>query len=186
MPFGSKVALLIVLILLAIGSFFFFKKSAVAPGEQIIVSKNMKITSPAFENNQAIPAKYTCDGENVSPPLGISGVPAGAESLVLIADDPDAPRGTWVHWLLWNIDSSTSEIAEGSVPPGAVEGATSFGKPGWGGPCPPSGTHRYFFKLYALDKKLEFPASADKAQLEQALEGHILERAELVGLYQRR
>lgn len=145
----------------------------------------MKISSSAFQHNQAIPAKYGCDGENISPPLTISEVFEGAKSLALIADDPDVPAGTWVHWTVWNIDPATTEIAENSVPEGVVEGITSFGSAGYGGPCPPSGEHRYFFKLYALDTILELGADADKAALETAMEGHILAQAELIGLYSR-
>ena len=146
----------------------------------------MKISSPVFGHNEAIPSKYTCDGENVNPPLVISGVPTGAKSLVLIVDDPDATRGTWVHWILWNIRPDVSEIFEASVPPDAIQGQTSFGRPGWGGPCPPSGTHRYFFKLYALNTFLNLSPGADKAVLEKAMSGAVLESAELIGLYQRR
>lgn len=145
----------------------------------------MELSSPAFIHNATLSSKYTCDGENRSPPLQISGVPSGAKSLALIHDDPDAPMGTWVHWLLWNIDPKTRDIPEGSVPPGAIEGTTSFRKTGYGGPCPPSGTHRYFFKLYALDALLDLPPSANKAKLEKALKGHTLAQAELIGLYSR-
>lgn len=145
----------------------------------------MELSSPAFAHNGSIPSLYTCDGEDRNPPLKISGVPLHAKSLVLIHDDPDAPMGTWVHWLLWNIDPETEEIPEDSVPQGAVEGTTSWGKTGYGGPCPPSGTHRYLFKLYALDTLLGLPSSADKDRLERALEGHIIAQAELIGLYQR-
>jgi Raf kinase inhibitor-like YbhB/YbcL family protein len=145
----------------------------------------MKIESPAFENNQSIPSKYTCDGENVNPPLKISQMPKEAKSLVLVFDDPDAPAGTWVHWTIWNIDPQTEEIAEASVPQNAVEGKTSFGRPGYGGPCPPSGTHRYFFKLYALDTVLNLDSSAKIKDIESAMEGHVLARAELMGLYKR-
>lgn len=146
----------------------------------------MKLESPAFEHNQKIPSKYTCDGKNINPPLKIESVPEATKSLVLIMDDPDAPRGTWVHWTLWNISPDTKEIPENSVPAGAVQGQTSFGKPGYGGPCPPSGTHRYFFKLYALDATLELSPQADRATLETAMEGRILDKAELIGLYSRR
>lgn len=146
----------------------------------------MNISSPAFAHNGSIPAMYTCDGTNVSPSLAVSGVPQGARSLVLISDDPDAPRGTWVHWLLWNLDPTTREIPEGSVPTSAIEGTTSFRKTGYGGPCPPSGTHRYFFKLYALDTTLNLPPAAHKDQLEAAMAGHILAQAELIGLYSRK
>ena len=145
----------------------------------------MKLTSPAFQHQQRIPAKYTCDGQDISPPLQIADAPPAAQSLVLIMDDPDAPRGTWVHWTVWNMEPKTSEIAENSGPPGAAQGMTDFRRPGYGGPCPPSGTHRYFFKLYALDTKLNLPAKTDKSALEKAMEGHILARAELVGLYSR-
>ena len=145
----------------------------------------MKITSPVFGHNQKIPSKYTCDGENLSPPLEISGVPEGAKSMVLIMDDPDATHGLWVHWVLWNISPDTKEIPENSVPAGAAEGMTSFGKPGYGGPCPPSGTHHYYFKLYALDTILDLNKSSEKQELESAIEGHVLGQAELVGLYSR-
>jgi Raf kinase inhibitor-like YbhB/YbcL family protein len=145
----------------------------------------MKLTSPAFQHQQRIPAKYTCDGQDINPPLHIAEAPTAAESLVLIMDDPDAPKGTWVHWTVWNMDPRTSEIPENSAPPGAAQGMTGFRRPGYGGPCPPSGTHRYFFKLYALDTKLNLPASTDKAALEEAMEGHVLAHAELVGLYSR-
>ena len=151
-----------------------------------IKSGNMKLTSSVFLNNQNIPAKYSCDGVNVNPPLTLSDVPNNAKSLVLIMDDPDAPMGTWIHWTVWNIDPKTSEIAENSVPSQAIEGKTSSGKSGYGGPCPPSGTHRYFFKLYALDIALSLPQSTTKEDLEKAMTGHTLEQAELVGLYNRK
>ena len=146
----------------------------------------MKISSPTFEANQTIPSKYTCDGENINPPFQIFDVPAGAKSLVLISDDPDAPMGTWAHWTAWNISPEIKEIAENSAPIGAVEGITSFGNKGYGGPCPPSGTHRYFFKLYALDKALDLPPSAKASDIEKAMTGHILDKTELIGLYQRK
>ena len=151
----------------------------------ILNNSNMLIASAAFERNSSIPKKYTCDGENVNPPLTFSGVPENAKSLALIMDDPDAPRGTWVHWTMWNIDPSTINITVGYVPAGAVEGATSSGKSGYGGPCPPSGTHHYYFKLYALDTTLNLNKSLEKQGLESAMEGHVLGQAELVGLYSR-
>lgn len=143
----------------------------------------MKITSPAFQNNDMIPSKYTCDGENISPPLRITDVPDIAQSLSLINDDPDAPAGNWVHWVVWNIDPNTMDIVEKTVMEGAVEGKNSFGDNGYGGPCPPGGTHRYFFKIYALDKEIELDKSKGKKELEQAMENHVLEEAQLVGLY---
>ena len=145
----------------------------------------MKIESPSFQNNQPIPKKYACDGEDVNPALVFAHVPLEAKSLVLIMDDPDAPRGTWVHWTLWNIPALTKEIPENSVPNGAVQGITDFGRPGYGGPCPPLGTHHYFFKLYALDTILMISPSAKAGDLQEAVAGHILDQAELVGLYSR-
>ncbi|MBN1298758.1 MAG: YbhB/YbcL family Raf kinase inhibitor-like protein [Actinobacteria bacterium] len=146
---------------------------------------NLKVESPAFENNGMIPSKYTCDGQNINPPLKISGAGKDAKSLVLIMDDPDAAACTWVHWTIWNISPLTAEIAENSVPEGAPEGITNFRKPGYGGPCPPSGTHRYFFKLYALDILLELGTDATAGDIENAMQGHILESADLIGLYKR-
>lgn len=146
----------------------------------------MRLTSPAFDNNKNIPAKYTCDGDDVNPTLKITDVPPAAKSLVLIVDDPDAPRGNWTHWLVWNIKPETAKIAEDSAPIGAVEGITDFGNSGWGGPCPGSGAHRYQFKLYAVDTELNLDSSAKKPDLENVLSGHSLAQTVLVGLYQRR
>lgn len=148
-------------------------------------SEPMKITSLAFEHEQNIPAKYTCDGENINPALEFSDVPENTQSLVLIMDDPDAPMGTWVHWTLWGIEPSTNQIAENSVPAKAIQGKTSSGQNNYGGPCPPSGTHRYFFKLFALDTELKLPSFSEKQDLEKAMEEHIIDQAELVGLYSR-
>ncbi len=145
----------------------------------------MKLESIAFKHNDRIPPKYTCDGANVNPPLKISDIPQNAKSLALIMDDPDAPMGTWVHWTIWNIDPKTSSIAENSVPSKSTEGITSFKSVGYGGPCPPSGTHRYFFKLYALDTTLSLQNFADKKKLEDAMKNHILAEAQFIGLYSR-
>ena len=145
----------------------------------------MYIQSTAFGNNGKIPGVYTCDGENISPPLTFSGVPKSAQSLVLIMDDPDAPSGVWVHWLLWNIRAETQTIEEGETPKEAVAGTTSFGVAQYGGPCPPNGEHRYFFKLYALDAELELPKETTKEGLEEAMTGHVLDKSELVGYYSR-
>ncbi len=145
----------------------------------------MKITSPVFENDGNIPVKYTCDGSDVNPPLEINDVPENAKSLVLIVDDPDAPAGDWTHWTLWNISPDTKIISENSVPENAAEGMTDFGRPGYGGPCPPSGKHRYQFKLFALDIEPDLDSSAKKKDVEKAIEGHILDQSVLVGLYQR-
>jgi Raf kinase inhibitor-like YbhB/YbcL family protein len=152
---------------------------------------DIKITSPAFENEGLIPAKYTCDGEDISPPLKWDAVPEDTKSIVLISDDPDAPVGTWVHWVLFNLPPDTRELAE-SIPPdktlpnGAKQGTTDFGRIGYGGPCPPSGTHRYFFKIYALDTELDLQADARKRDLLKAMEGHILAEGQLIGKYKRR
>ncbi len=146
----------------------------------------MRIISPDFLNNENIPIKFTCDGANISPLLQVSDVPQTSESLVLIMDDPDSPTGTWAHWLVWNIQPQTKEILENSVPTGAQEGTTSFHSTGYGGPCPHSGNHHYRFKIYALNTLLELDSSADQKQVEAAMAGHIVDQAELVGLYQRK
>ncbi|MBC8387858.1 MAG: YbhB/YbcL family Raf kinase inhibitor-like protein [Actinobacteria bacterium] len=146
----------------------------------------MKIESQVFKNNELIPPKYTCDGGNINPPLKLSLVPENTKSLVLIVDDPDAPSGTWVHWTIWNINPQTVEISENSCPQGAVEGITDFGSTGYGGPCPPSGTHRYFFKLYALDvSTLDLMSSANASDVRKELKNHILAQAQIIGLYSR-
>lgn len=155
--------------------------------------KSMKISSSAFEHQGKIPAKYTCVGEDISPPLRFEDVPADAKSLVLIVDDPDAPMAhstgsgssTWVHWVVFNIPPDLKEVRENSAPEGGIEGDTSFGKPGYGGPCPPSGEHRYFFKLYALSDMLTFEhlEKMNKQTVEEKMKGKILGEAGLVGLF---
>lgn len=145
----------------------------------------MRLESSAFNYGESIPKTYTCDGQNINPPLSILDVPQEAKSLALIVDDPDAPGGTWVHWLVYNIDPKISELAEESVPIGGIEAITSFDKPGYGGPCPPDKEHRYFFKLYALDTTLLADKITDKKDLENTMEGHILEMSELLGVYDR-
>lgn len=143
----------------------------------------MELTSSAFRNNEPVPARHSYHGGNISPPLTIAGVPAGAVSLALICDDPDAPRQTWVHWVVWNIDPKTAQIAEGGLPAGAVVGANSWGKAKWGGPAPPSGTHHYVFKLYALKAPVVLKPGADAKALTAAMKDKVLAKAELVGLY---
>jgi Raf kinase inhibitor-like YbhB/YbcL family protein len=144
---------------------------------------SMKITSPDFENNKFIPVKFTCEGDDVNPTLIIEGIPKEAKSLALIVDDPDAPGRVWVHWVVYDIPV-VGRIDEKSFP--GKEGMTDFGKKGYGGPCPPSGTHRYFFKIYALDKALDLNEGIRKPDLEKAMQGHILDKAELMGLYKKR
>ncbi len=146
----------------------------------------LTIASPAFKHNGPIPVKYTCDGTDVNPSLVIEGVPPEAKSLALIVDDPDAPRGTWVHWVVWGMDPKTREIRENSVPAGAKQGMNDFRKRNYGGPCPPSGTHRYFFKLYALDTAPDLGPDTTKAVLESAMKDHVLTEAEITGLYKRK
>lgn len=155
--------------------------------DQYISKKiTMKLSSPAFENNGTLSSTFTCDGENINPPLSLSEVPEGTKSLALIVSDPDAPSGDWVHWLVWNIDPTTKEINQNTVPASSVQGQTDFGQNKWDGPCPPSGTHHYHFKIYALDTMLELPSTFKKAELEEAMKGHITDQTELVGVYQRK
>lgn len=144
----------------------------------------MKIMSPAFKHEGRIPPQYTCDGKNISPPLRFVDVPKEAASLALVMDDPDAPRGTFDHWVVWNVPLNTKSIEEGKEPKG-VQGTTGFGSKGYGGPCPPSGEHRYFFKLYALDAKIGLPEGSSKEDLEKAMEGHVIEQSVLMGRYSR-
>jgi len=145
-----------------------------------------KITSSAFDHEGNIPSRYTCDGMDINPPLRIENTPPSAKSLALIVDDPDAPAKTWVHWVAWNIDPKIVEIKENSVPKGAVQGINDFRKHNYGGPCPPSGTHRYYFKLYALDTVLDLGNHAEKPDLEKAMKGHIIAQTELMGKYKRK
>ncbi len=144
--------------------------------------KKMTISSPVFEDGGMIPVKYSCEGENVNPPLDISGFPEEAVSLAIIMEDPDAPAGTWVHWLVWNIPV-THHIKEDHVP--GKEGINDFQKHKYGGPCPPKGTHRYFIKIYALNATLDLPGNTQKKQLEKAMSEHIIGFGELIGLYKR-
>jgi len=157
--------------------------------------KNMQLISPSFENHKAMASKFTCDGENISPALEWSSIPEATQSFALIVDDPDAPdpanpKMTWVHWVLYNIPATVSSLPEGvkdkDLPPGALQGLNDWKKTGYGGPCPPIGEHRYFHKLYALDTVLPDLKRPTKEKLEKAMKGHILSKAELIGLYQRK
>lgn len=145
----------------------------------------MIISSDAFMHNEVIPEDYTCDGVNVSPPIEFEEVPSAAKSIVLIVDDPDAPTGDWVHWVVWNIPTDIEKIPEGFAPEQCVEGRNDFGTNQYGGPCPPSGEHRYYFKAYALDTLLDLPIETEKSGLLEAMEGHVIEQAEIVGRYAR-
>lgn len=152
-----------------------------------ITSTTMQITSPSFGDSERIPSQFTCDSKNISPELVFSNMPTNTKSLTLIVHDPDAPvHGGWTHWLVMNMDPKTPGIKENAKPTSGLETTTDFGKTGYGGPCPPSGTHRYFFHLYALDTLLQLDAKATKDDVEKAMRGHILEHAQLIGLYQRK
>ncbi len=170
--------------------FFFLQSSAFGRGG---TTMTLVVSSPAFANKQSIPVRYTCEGEDISPPLQFTGIPEGTASLALIVDDPDAPdpaapKMTWVHWLLYNLPPDTSGLPEAvtAFPPGTELGTNDFGRTRYGGPCPPIGEHRYRFKLYALDTMLPDLGRPDKEALLRAMDGHILEQALLIGLYQKR
>jgi Raf kinase inhibitor-like YbhB/YbcL family protein len=150
----------------------------------------LKLTSTAFKEGEAIPRGYTCDGANVSPPLEWTGVPKTAKTIAIIADDPDAPAGTWVHWVLYNLPADGLGLIENTpqtetLKGGGVQGKNDFGKIGYGGACPPSGTHRYFFKFYALDSELPLQPGATKIDVEKAMAGHIVGQTQLMGTYHR-
>lgn len=180
----TKLIIIILALIIALGlGYLWCQKDG--PAHAPITSITMEITSSRFNHNENIPALYTCDDADINPPLIISGTSEEAKSLVLIVDDPDAPAGTWVHWTVFNIDPKTTEISENTVPQGSIEGLTSFNSPGYGGPCPPSGTHRYVFKIYALDETLDLDETAKSYDIEQVMEGYILDQAELIGLYSR-
>ena len=185
-----KKILIISIVFLLVSATGFMLKNKKADQETKNIINTMKITSPAFLHNQSIPGKYTCDGDNISPPLVFFDMPSATKSFALIMEDPDVPKtirpdGMWDHWLAWDISPTITEILEAKEPKG-VMGKNSGGDKGYAGPCPPDREHRYFFKLYALDLiSLALPDSISKAELEKAMEGHILAEAELIGLYQR-
>lgn len=145
--------------------------------------KTLTVSSKAFQQAGHIPLKYTCDGENVSPPIDIQHIPESTQSLLLIIEDPDAPNGTWLHWLVWNI-APGHHISEGEIP--GEQGLNDFGNVNYGGPCPPSGTHRYYFKMYALDNLLNLPEGSSRSTVEEAMADHVLAYGELMGRYKRR
>lgn len=157
----------------------FEQKEGPSPTEEVEIGE-LTVRSPAFENNGDIPSKYTCQGEDVNPPLEIASIPERTVSLVLLVEDVDAPRGIFVHWVVWNIDP-VNKIEENSIP--GIEGTNDFGRYSYGGPCPPSGTHRYIFTVYALDTILGLDSNATKQDVERAMEGHILAQGDLIGIY---
>lgn len=153
--------------------------------EEGVADMSIQLTSRAFAEGEAIPNKYTCDGENLSPPLSWSGIPEGTQSLALVVNDPDAPRGDWVHWVLVDLPPDLADLPEGAQGAG-VEGVNDFNKRGYGGPCPPRGSnHRYIFKLYALDRALNLQAGMTRGEAEKAMQGHILAQGQLMGRYGR-
>jgi len=154
-------------------------------GQSSSAEAQITVASPAFQAGGAIPNQFTCKGVNQNPPLQFGGIPAGAGSLALILEDPDAPGGSFTHWLVWNIDPATTQIGTKSLPPGVSQGRNDFGKFGYGGPCPPSGIHRYFFRIYVLDRKLDLKSGAARRDLDKALAGHTIARGELMGRFGR-
>ncbi len=187
----AALAIVILILLFVVGvGIVYMRRSLpiVAPSPSRTLNSlpaTMKISSSAFQDSQPIPAAYTCDGANSNPPLTFSSVPENARSLVLIVDDPDAPNGTWDHWVVFNIPPMTREIEEGQARQG-VTGTGSSGATAYQGPCPPSGEHRYMFKLYALDTELDLAVGVNKKAVEEAMQGHILAQAQLIGLYIRK
>lgn len=153
--------------------------------QQTNTTTPMTISSPAFADNQAIPKQYTCDGEGINPSLRFSSVPGEAKSLALLLEDPDAPLGTWIHWLMWNIPATTTEISGNSVPQGAVQGQGSSGQNVYGAPCPPAGIHHYIFTVYALDSELALPSYSTVENLRAAMQGYIVAQAQIIGVYGR-
>jgi len=177
------ILILIVLTILSLVTFFIniFNSDKIKNKNES--KTNMNIISKSFENESKIPEKYTCDGENINPNLEISSVPSNSKSLLLIMDDPDASFGIWDHWILYNIDPSVTTIEENSIPSKAKQGKNSWGKIEYGGPCPAKGTHRYIFRLYALDIELNLDEGATKDEVLNATANHVLEKSELIGLY---
>jgi len=178
------------IVLIVFGGGYFLLQFSSPAREFSVVSDNanelMTLKSSAFTHNGRIPAQYSCDGDDINPPLEITGVPEDTISLALIMHDPDAPRdGGWTHWVIWNMNSDTQQIEEGNEPDSGVIGASSSGDNSYGGPCPPEGTHHYNFTLYALSKEIDLPESSGKEELEEAMDGGIISKTILTGLYSR-
>jgi len=173
-------------LLIAFMFLYLWQNTETVGGEKI----QIKVKSTAFEEGGMIPKRYTCDGMDISPPLAWTSIPEGTKSIALICDDPDAPMGTWVHWVLFNLPPDTKQLSE-NVPPqkklgnGALHGINDFRKIGYGGPCPPSGTHRYYFKVYALNTEINLKAGITKTKLQKAMKKHILAEGQLMGKYSR-
>ena len=176
---------IIIIIILAAAGWWLFNQPSAPITIQNTFNMGLQLTSPAWADGGVIPQTYTCDGEDMSPPLEINNVPAGAKSLALVVDDPDAPSGSFIHWLVWNIKPSSKSLMEGKIPAEASAGSSSFGRVGYGGPCPPEGEHNYIFKLLALDTELDLSVSTTIKEFNQAIAGHVLEEATLTGTYRR-
>lgn len=158
--------------------------------EEVTTMEKISIMADTFKDGEAIPVEYTCDGKDISPALSWNRVPEDAKSIALIMDDPDAPRGTFVHWVIFNIPTNVMKLEKGisknkMLGDGSLQGTNDFRKIGYGGPCPPSGTHRYYFRIYALDTKLDLPSGATRIQVDDAMKGHIITKGELMGRYRR-
>lgn len=191
----KKLVILLAALGLFAGVFLLLRKPAEATppsgeetslGVSVATSSPLSLLSSAFGSGERIPEKYTCDGANVSPPLSVRNVPDDAKSLVIIFDDPDSKPTPWVHWTLWNVSPTTTEISENSIPWGAIQGLTSFKNNKYGGSCPPRGVHHYSFRLYALSSLVDLPSSSSAEKLREAIDPHVLARSELVGLYSRK
>ena len=180
-----KKALIVIAVIIILGAvaYFVFTKINKNKEEAPVAQTTVKITSSAFQEGEEIPVKFSCRGENVNPDLKISGVPSDAKSLAIILDDPDAPAGVWTHVILANIDPTTNEIPENSAPQGTVIGKNSSGETKYDGPCPPSGTHRYYFKVFALESMLDLQNGFSRSELEEAMEGHILAQGQMMGKF---
>ncbi len=185
MKLFAKIFLITVIAGIGFSIFYLFQRSEYFSNLELPEKRTMQLSSPVFTNNGLIPQRFTCDGEDVNPPLQISQVPTGSKTLVLLVDDPDAPMDVWDHWVVWNIDPQTESIGENSIPTGSAQGMNSSGSRKYMGPCPPSGTHHYHFKLYALDAELNLESSARKSDVETAMKDHMLGWTELIGLYHR-
>lgn len=182
------------MIVLLLSGMIYFVRNEESAETTVAISEmptmTLTVTSPAFEMNNAIPARFTCDGQNISPELNFSNIPTRAKSLALTIEDPDVPKSTradgmWNHWIVWNMPATTTKIEEGAMPPGLV-GTNTSGNIAYGGPCPPDREHRYFFTLYALDSMLSLPAGSTKEELLSALSSHIIEKTTLIGRYNRK
>jgi Raf kinase inhibitor-like YbhB/YbcL family protein len=180
-PVLAGIGLVTVVALLVIGLLWHGKRTT--KHKEIPMVPDFHLTSPAFDDGTAIPAKYTCKGVGISPPLEFSGIPELAKGLAIVLHNPDAPSGDFLHWTIWDINAAVTSVPEGSTPVGATEGTNDFGKVGYGAPCPPSGTHHYIFDAYALDGPLDLPTGATRQEVMEALQAHAIGRTQLTGTF---